>query len=126
MGMIKSWLDKLVIEGSRHNKELNFLIRTTLYGGWPIGLLLIGSGVHTIFIKGRSDLIFLTVGITTMIISSSIVMYYFDKGYRQRDTITDEEYAALSHKPLSPSYILWSFVLVLTFILLNKSYLHWF
>lgn len=126
MNIIRKRLRQLVIEGSRHNKKHNLYMRVGMYSGLPLFL-----SMWVFFVLGYGSertiaLMLLATGLVLLAFMSTIVAYHYDKGYRQRDTITEEEYASLSYKPLSYAYTIWSLILSVVFLRLNEHYLHWF
>ena len=126
MKFIKNRLKQLVIEGSRHNKGVNRLAKMNLYIGLPFFVWL-----PTWFLLGYGNertvgLVFASLGMLCFTIIAAIGAYHYDKGYRQRDTITDEDFASLGYKVVPPAYLIAITCLLYFFIQLNKHVLHWF
>ena len=126
MKFIQNRLKQLVIEGSRHNKGVNRLAKMNLYIGLPFFVWL-----PTWFLLGYGNertvgSVFAFIGMLLVAIIGGISSYHYDKGYRQRDTITDEDFAALGYKVVPPAYLIAITCLLYFFIQLNKHVLHWF
>ena len=126
MKFIKNRLKQLVIEGSRHNKGVNRLAKMNLYIGLPFFVWL-----PTWFLLGYGNertvgSVFAFIGMLLVAIIGGISSYHYDKGYRQRDTITDEDFASLGYKVVPPAYLIAITCLLYFFIQLNKHVLHWF
>ena len=66
------------------------------------------------------------LGILLFMFFGAIGAYHYDKGYRQRDTITDEDFAGLGYKVVPPAYLISITFLLYFLIQLNKHVLHWF
>ena len=126
MKFIKKRLKQVVIEGSRHSKEVNRLMKIGLYIGtpfflWIVSRLLLGYGNER-----TVGLVFASLGGLLFIFLGAIGAYHYDKGYRQRDTITDEDFEGLGYKVVPPAYLVSISLLLYFFIQLNKHVLHWF
>jgi len=126
MKFIKKRLTQLVIEGSRHNKGVNRLAKMNLYIGLPFFVWL-----PTWFLLGYGNertvgSVFAFIGMLLVAIIGGISSYHYDKGYRQRDTITDEDFASLGYKVVPPAYLILITLVLYFFIQLNKHVLHWF
>jgi len=126
MKFIKNRLKQLVIEGSRHNKGVNRLAKMNLYIGLPFFVWL-----PTWFLLGYGNertvgSVFAFIGMLLVAIIGGISSYHYDKGYRQRDTITDEDFASLGYKVVPPAYLILITLVLYFFIQLNKHVLHWF
>ena len=126
MKFIQNRLKQLVIEGSRHNKGVNRLSKMNLYIGLPFFVWL-----PTWFLLGYGNertvgSVFAFIGMLLVAIIGGISSYHYDKGYRQRDTITDEDFASLGYKVVPPAYLIAITCLLYFFIQLNKHVLHWF
>jgi len=126
MKFIKNRFKQVVIEGSRHSKGVNRGAKMTMYVFCPFFVwmsiwFLLGYGNER-----TVGLVFASLGMLLFAILGAIGAYHYDKGYRQRDTITDEDFAALGYKVVPPAYLIAITCLLYFFIQLNKHVLHWF
>jgi len=116
---------QLVIEGSRHHKRYNRWMKAMLYLGGPFLILLVVST----FIwpsTAKVDNPWIQLSVLLMGLGGMLVAYFWDKGYRHRDKITEEDYASLGYKAMSASQLGWCIVIGVAVTNLNKYYLHWF
>ena len=67
-----------------------------------------------------------SLGLMLMFLGAMLGAYFWDKGYRHRDKITEEDYVSLGYKPMSASQLGWWIVIGVAITNLNKYYLHWF
>jgi hypothetical protein len=116
---------QLMIEGSKHHKKHNRSMKVMLYLICPFGFFLclfiyLTETRQTMFHQWAS------LGLMLMFLGAMLVAYFFDKGYRHRDKITEEDYASLGYKPMSASQLGWCIVIGVAVTNLNKYYLHWF
>jgi hypothetical protein len=126
MKFIKKRLKQVVIEGSRHSKEANRLAKITLYIGPPLILLMVIPFLLGYAAERSIGQVFGSLGTLLFGIVGAICAYHYDKGYRQRDTITDEDFAGLGYKVVPPAYLISITFLLYFLIQLNKHVLHWF
>lgn len=117
------------IEASRYSFERIRFIKRMLYIFAPIGILVICFG----FYLEASELgylnwstIFVGGGCILFLIGLMYLAYIAIKGYENRASVSDEEYANLIYKPVSDVYLFYSIAAGFTFAMLNKYYLHWF
>jgi len=116
---------QLMIEGSKHHKKYNRWMKATIY--------ILGPGFFCLFLfihltETRQSMFHQwgSLGLMLMGLLAMLGAYFFDKGYRHRDKITEEDYASLGYKPISASQLVWCTVIGLAVTNLNKYYLHWF
>jgi hypothetical protein len=126
MRFIKKRLKQVVIEGSRHSKGINRMAKMTLYVFcpfflWMFSWFLLGYGNER-----TVRLVFASLGGLLVVFLGAISAYHYDKGYRQRDIITDEDFAGLGYKVVRPAYLISITFLLYFLIQLNKHVLHWF
>ena len=126
MKFIKKRLEQVVIEGSRHSKGVNRMAKIFLYIGFPFCVWLSTWGLLGYGNERTVGLVFACLGVLLFGILGAIAIYHYDKGYRQRDTITDEDFAALGYKVVPPAYLIAITCLLYFLMQLNKHVLHWF
>jgi drug/metabolite transporter superfamily protein YnfA len=126
MKFIKKRLKQVVIEGSRHSKEVNRVAKIALYIGPPIILLMVIPFLLGYAAERTAGLVFASLGGLLVVFLGAISAYHYDKGYRQRDIITDEDFAGLGYKVVPPAYLISITFLLYFLIQLNKHVLHWF
>ena len=126
MKFIKKRLKQVVIEGSRHSKEVNRISKIALYIGLPLFVWMSTWGLLGYGNERTVGLVFASLGMLLVAIIGGISSYHYDKGYRQRDTITHEDFASLGYKVVPPAYLISITCLLYFFIQLNKHVLHWF
>jgi len=126
MKFIQKRLKQAVIEGSRHSKEVNRISKIALYIGLPLFVWMSTWGLLGYGNERTVGLVFACLGVLLFAIIGGICAYHYDKGYRQRDTITDEDFASLGYKVVPPAYLIAITCLLYFFIQLNKHVLHWF
>jgi hypothetical protein len=126
MKFIKKRLKQVVIEGSRHSKAINRLVKMVLYIGFPFVLWMVSWFLLGYGSERTVERVFGMLGILLFMFLGAIGAYHYDKGYRQRDTITDEDFAGLGYKVVPPAYLISITFLLYFLIQLNKHVLHWF
>ena len=126
MKFIKKQLKQVVIEGARHSKAINRLVKMGLYIGFPFVLWMVSWFLLGYGNERTVGLIVGMLGILLFMFFGAICAYHYDKGYRQRDTITDEDFAGLGYKVVPPAYLISITFLLYFLIQLNKHVLHWF
>ena len=125
MNLLKKRFGRLVIEGSRHNKKHNRWIKAALYILFP-GFFCLFLFIHVTETKQGIFHLSGSLGLMSMALFAMFGAYLWDKGYRHRDKITEEDYASLGYKPMSASQLGWCIVIGVAVTNLNKYYLHWF
>ena len=125
MNLLKKGFGRVVIEGSRHNKKQNRWMRVLLYIAGPATFILC---LFLQLTETREDFFYQWAGwgLAFAALFSMFGAYLWDKGYRHRDKITEEDYASLGYKPMSASQLGWCIVIGVAVTNLNKYYLHWF
>ena len=125
MNLLKKRFGRLVIEGSRHNKKQNRWMRIMLYIVGPFGFFIF---FFLQLVETREGFFYQWAGwgLAFAALFSMFGAYLWDKGYRHRDKITEEDYASLGYKPMSASQLGWCIVIGVAVTNLNKYYLHWF
>ena len=126
MKFIKKRLKQVVIEGSRHSKGINRMAKMTLYIGCPLFLWMVSWFLLGYGNERTVGMVFASLGFILFTLLGAIGAYHYDKGYRQRDTITDEDFAGLGYKVVPPAYLISITFLLYFLIQLNKHVLHWF
>jgi len=101
-------------------------MKSVMFQSLPLMLLIALFPLTPMAVENGGNLGWLSFALISLSMVGAINAYYYDKGYRNREKITDEEYASLGYKPHSYSYATGSIVLGVGFVLLNEYYLHWF
>lgn len=124
---LKRFPRELPIQGSRFSYDYIRFIRLMMYVGAPGLLYIFGSSFYIekkqfpYYVSGDIG----KLALIFILVAGTYVFYLWDKGYRNRANISDEEYESLGYKPMSSGYLAFSVVLALLVNFLNEYYLDW-